>query len=206
MVAKTTLAAMGFVLTLGMRALYRATGLGAPIGRLLVLAVAAPYLFAIPWTVAGKSHATGAALTPPLIPTRKGQAPIHSEPAPIACVSLIQVTRGMSRRRVSPDDLDAEHQHRPEQHHPEDGSPEPCRPVRLRSEHQGEAAQGAAEPAQKHGAGGKRARPYVAVISLDRGHERATLSRERLDARGAERSGVGSTQEPDRPTATHTVP
>jgi two-component system LytT family sensor kinase len=50
-VAKTALAAMGFVLTLGMRALYRTTGRGASIGRLLVLGVAASYLFAIPWTV-----------------------------------------------------------------------------------------------------------------------------------------------------------
>ncbi len=50
-VAKSTLALMGFVITLGMRALYRVTSRGASVGRLLGIAVGASYLFAIPWTV-----------------------------------------------------------------------------------------------------------------------------------------------------------
>jgi signal transduction histidine kinase len=50
-VAKTGLALMGLVVSLGLRALYRVTGRGASVGRLLVISVAASYLFAIPWTV-----------------------------------------------------------------------------------------------------------------------------------------------------------
>ena len=46
-VARSTLAVMGFVITLGMRALYRVMGRGASVGRLLMIAVAASYLFAI---------------------------------------------------------------------------------------------------------------------------------------------------------------
>ena len=50
-VAKSTLALMGLVVSLGLRALYRVAGRGASVGRLLVISVAASYLFAIPWTV-----------------------------------------------------------------------------------------------------------------------------------------------------------
>ena len=50
-VAKSTLALMGVVVSLGLRALYRVAGRGASVGRLLVVSVAASYLFAIPWTV-----------------------------------------------------------------------------------------------------------------------------------------------------------